>query len=479
MRVLAIDQGTTSTRGLVFSDSAPPRVAASIRHRQYYPQPGWVEHDPRDILANVKACLAAAGKVDAIGIANQGESCLAWDAVTLNPLSPIIVWQDRRTEDIIQRLKAEGAEPQVTALSGLPLDSYFSATKLAWLLDHNPQAQSAWRAGRLRLGTTDTFLLENLAGVHATDPTTASRTGLMNIATCSWDDALCAMFGVPIECLAPIRPSTGPFGDIDGTPILASLVDQQAALFGHGCRHAGDAKITFGTGGFALALAGDRPVADAGKLTSTVAWQTATETRYAVEGGVYDAGAAVEWAMRIGLLDDPLELRAFDEPPAISRGLAFVPALSGLACPQWDRGATGLWIGMTTATTRRDLQQSILEGVALQTCEVIAELQAHVGLGDALCVDGGLSASDYFLRFLASVAGKTIVRSASTELTAYGCALLAGLPRPASGVEGERFEPPRYDKSLEWIEHYRQACGLSASWNHGFQKVRAALIKSR
>jgi glycerol kinase len=467
MRVLAIDQGTTSTRGLVFSDSAPPRVAASIRHRQYYPQPGWVEHDPRDILANVKACIAAAGRVDAIGIANQGESCLAWDAVTLDPLSLIIVWQDRRTEDIIQRLKAEGAEPKVAALSGLPLDSYFSATKLAWLLDHSPDARTARRAGRLRLGTTDTFLLNHLTGANATDPTTASRTGLMNIASCSWDEALCDIFGVPIECLAPIRSTTGPFGDIDGTPVLASIVDQQAALFGHGCRHAGEAKITFGTGGFALALAGDRPAAGAGRLTSTVAWQTATETRYAVEGGVYDAGAAVEWATRIGLLDDPAELRTFDEPPAISRGLAFVPALSGLACPQWDRGASGLWIGMTTATTRRDLQQSILEGVALQTCEVIAELQARVGLGDVLCVDGGLSASDYFLRFLADVAGKTIVRSASTELTAYGCALLCGLPRPASGGEGDRFEPARHDGYSDWIEHYRRGCGFSASWNHG------------
>jgi len=272
---------------------------------------------------------------------------------------------------------------------------------------------------------------------------------------------------VPIECLAPIRPTTGPFGDIGGTPVRASVVDQQAALFGHGCRHAGDAKITFGTGGFALALAGDRPIADAGRLTSTVAWQTASQTRYAVEAGVYDAGAAVEWAMRIGLLDDPAELHAFDEPPAISRGLAFIPALSGLACPQWDRGASGLWIGMTTATTRRDMQQAILEGVALQTCEIIAELQTRLGLGDVLCADGGLSASDYFLRFLANVAGKTIVRSASTELTAYGCALLAGLEHAAPCEEGSRFEPAHQGECRDWIEAYRRACAFSAEWKKG------------
>jgi len=467
MRILAIDQGTTSTRGLVFSDDAAPRIVASIRHRQYYPQPGWVEHDPLEILASVRACMAAAGAVDAIGIANQGESCLAWDAITLQPLSPIIVWQDRRTDDVVGRLKSSGHAQQIAALSGLPLDSYFSATKLAWLLANQADARAAWHAGRLRLGTTDVFLLNHLAGTHATDPTTASRTGLMNIASCNWDEALCDIFGVPVECLAPIRPTTGPFGDIDGIPVRASVVDQQAALFGHGCRHAGEAKMTFGTGGFALALAGDCPVADAGRLTSTVAWQTGAETRYAVEGGVYDAGAAVEWAMRIGLLDDPAELHAFDEAPAISRGLVFIPALSGLACPQWNRGASGLWIGMTTATTRRDLQQSILEGVALQTCEVIAELQARVGLGDVLRVDGGLSASDYFLRFLAGASGKTIVRSANTELTAYGCALLCGLPRPASGGDGERFEPARHEGYSDWIEHYRRGCGFSASWNHG------------
>jgi glycerol kinase len=455
MRVLAIDQGTTSTRGLVFEGDAPPQLVASLRHRQIYPQPGWVEHDALEILGNIRSCIEGAGPVDAIGLANQGESCLAWDSITKQPLSPVIVWQDSRTDPQIARLKAEGAEARVRDLSGLPLESYFSASKLAWLLGQNEQARTALREGRLRLGTTDSFWLDCLAGIYATDPTTASRTGLMNLATLDWDETLCALFGVPIELLAPIRPSSGPFGAYGKIPVRASIVDQQAALFGHGCRAPGDAKITFGTGAFVLALAGDTtPPAAADGLISTVAWQAASlGAAYAIEGGVYDAGAAVEWAKRIGLLDDFAELQDFEEPPAIGQGLVFVPALSGLACPQWDRNATGRWLGMTHATTRRDLQKSLLEGIALQTREVVAVLDRRVGLGDTLRVDGGLSASRYFLQFLADITGKTVLRSENTEMTAYGCALLAG-HAPASLINAGTGFVGRGVR-LEWVERYR------------------------
>lgn len=437
MRILAIDQGTTSTRAVLFDGDAPPHLAAAMRHRQIYPHPGWVEHDPLELLANVEACIAAGGAVDAIGLANQGESCLAWDAETLEPLSPVIVWQDSRTADAIERIRAAGLENAIRARSGLPLDCYFSAAKLAWIVAHETRAQRALRDGRLRLGTTDSFLLERLTGVFATDPTTASRTALMNLASLSWDPMLCAAFGVPQETLAPIRPTTAGFGAYRGTPVTASVVDQQAALHGHRRHRSGDAKITFGTGAFALAVADvTPPVASGDGLIATVAWQTAGETRYALEGGVYDAGAAIEWAMRIGLLSDPGELRAFDAPPAIDRGLLFVPALSGLACPHWRRDARGLWSGMTTATSRSDMHQSLLEGIALQTAEVVAALDRRVGLGDTIAVDGGLSASDYFLQFLADATGRTIVRSGSMELTALGCAMLAG------HVAGDAVEQP-------------------------------------
>ena len=455
MRVLAIDQGTTSTRGLVFEGDAPPKLVASLRHRQIYPRAAWVEHDPLQILAHIKTCIDSAGSVDAIGLANQGESCLAWDSITKEPLSSIIVWQDSRTDQQIARLKAEGAEARVRELSGLPVESYFSASKLAWLLKHNDTAKAALRAGRLRLGTTDSFWLDCLTGVYATDPTTASRTGLMNLATLDWDDTLCALFGVPINVLAPIRPTGGAFGVCGKIPVLASIVDQQASLFGHGCRNPGEAKITFGTGAFALALAGDiAPVPAADGLISTVAWQAAPfRTAYAVEGGVYDAGSAVEWAKRIGLLDDFAELQDFEGPSAISRGLVFVPALSGLASPQWDRNATGAWLGMTHATTRRDLQRSILEGIALQTREVVAALDQRVGLGDTLRVDGGLSASGYFMQFLADATGKTVLRSENAELTAYGCALMAGHVAGAAPVAGTPFNG--LEMKMDWVELYK------------------------
>ncbi|MDQ0391936.1 FGGY family carbohydrate kinase [Labrys monachus] len=464
MRIAAVDQGTTSTRVLVFEDDAPPRVAHAVRHRQSYPQPGWVEHDPLELLTNIEACLAAAGPVDAIGIANQGESCLAWDAVSGEPLSPVIVWQDNRTNDAIERLAAAGAAEGVAARTGLPLDCYFSASKLAWIVENIAPARAALDAGRLRLGTTDSFFLDRLAGTFATDATTASRTALMDLATLAWDEGLCRLFGVPREALAPIRPTSAAFGAIGGTPVTASVVDQQAALRGHGCRAVGDAKITFGTGAFALAVTGpDIARQRTDGLISTVAWQTQAATTYALEGGVYDVGSVVEWALRIGILDAPSELAAFAAPPALSRGLAFVPALSGLACPQWDRNAAGLWIGMTTATTRQDLQQSLLEGIAMQTREVVRAMDKAIGLGDAISVDGGLTASPYFLQFLADVTGKTIVRRANAELTAYGCALLAGLPESGGPSSADiAYSPGRPVKGAD--ARYAEALARCGGW---------------
>ena len=463
MRIAAIDQGTTSTRVLLFEDERPPHLAHAVRHRQIYPQPGWVEHDPLELLANVETCIAAAGPVDAIGLANQGESCLAWDAVTGEPLSPVVVWQDNRTEAAITRLKATGVEADVRARAGLPLDCYFSASKLRWILDHCEPARQAQKAGRLRLGTTDSFFLDRLAGTVATDATTASRTSLMNLRTLQWDDALCALFGVPREALAPIRPTCGAFGTIAGVPVTASAVDQQAALYGHGCRHPGESKITFGTGAFALAIAGPAPSQPTGGgLLSTVAWSSATAVTYAVEGGVYDVGSAVEWAMRIGLVGAVAELDRFVAPPALTRGLVFVPALSGLACPQWDRSAAGLWVGMTTATSRADMQQSLLEGIALQTAEVMDAMDGVAGRQDRVSVDGGLTGSSYFLQFLADLTGKTVVRRANPELTASGCAMLAGWPGAAAGLTADGEIRPR--RTVENRGLYRQALERSRGW---------------
>ncbi len=425
MRIAAVDQGTTSTRALVLEPDGAARIRHSERHGQHYPADGWVEHDPRELVAHVETCLEAAGNVDAIGLDNQGESCLAWDVRTGEPLSPVVVWQDERTRGVTDRLKAEGVEALTLERAGLPLDPYFSATKLAWLHDRLPRSA---RGGRhLRLGTTDAFFLRRLTGVDATDVTTASRTSLMNLATAGWDDELCGVFGLPREALPPIRATVDDFGAWRGVPVRASVVDQQAALYGHGCRAPGDLKITFGTGAFVLAVTGEALVRDpSAGLLPTVAWQIGERRVHALDGGVYNAGSAVEWALRLGLVGDVAALDAFERPPAIDRDLVCVPALDGLGCPHWDRAAGALMIGMRQASDGRDLAQAVLEGVALLTADVVAAMDRHVPGDAAVSVDGGLVRSDYFRRFLASVLDRPVRVPAFDELTALGCAQLAG-----------------------------------------------------
>lgn len=468
MRIAAIDQGTSSTRALVASDDGDCTIAHAVRHRQMHPEAGRVEHDPLELLANVRACLAAAGQVDAIALDNQGESCLAWDGVTGEPLSPVIVWQDNRTSPATARLAAEGAEELTLARAGLPLDPYFSATKLAWILDHAPDARAARKAGRLRLGTTDAFFLDRLAGVFATDVTTASRTSLMNLETLAWDADLCGLFGVPAECLPEIRPTVGHFGEIGGTPVAAAAVDQQAALYGHGCRRPGDAKVTFGTGAFALAVTGGEIVRAAERgLLPTVAWSIGGETVYAVDGGVYDAGSAVDWAGRIGLVGDVSELDGFAAPAAIDRGLAFVPALSGLACPHWDRSAAALFVGMSAATGRADLCQALLEGIALRAAEVVLAMAERVPAGERLSIDGGLSRSRYFAQFLADCLGRVVVVPRFGELTAFGAAALAArgagavLSRPSD--EDAVFTPAPVDREAR-LARFADAVARARGW---------------
>lgn len=438
MRVLAIDQGTTSTRALVADAEGNAEIRLALRHHQHRPRDGWVEHDPLELLGNIERCLAAAGSVDAIGIANQGESCLAWDADTGAPLSPIVVWQDNRTASRIATLRERGGEALTRERAGLPLDAYFSASKLAWLLDNLPAVKKARDAGRLRLGTTDAFFLDRLTGVFATDVTTASRTSLMNLATRQWDARLCALFGVPLEALPKIRASADDFGTLGTTPVTASLVDQQASLYGHGCRQPGDAKITFGTGAFALGVTGERIVrSETGSVTTTVGWQVGDAPVFAMEGGVYDASAAVDWAQRLGLFSDYSTLAQFDATPAIARNLTFVPALSGLACPHWDRSAAALWIGMHGGTTREDLCQALLEGIALRSAEVIGAMDAQFTISERLSIDGGLARSPYFAQFLADVLQRKVVTRHFDELTAFGCAAMA-----ARGL-GLELEAPR------------------------------------
>lgn len=459
-RALAIDQGTTSTRALMVDDAGVHPVH-SVEHRQHYPQPGWVEHDPEEMLANIRACLAAAPDADCLGLDNQGESCLAWDAESGRAITPVIVWQDSRTAATCTRLAAEGHGPMVRARAGLPLDPYFSATKLGWIMANVPQAQALHARGRLRLGTTDAFFRDRLTGRFETDPTTASRTSLMDLRTLHWDADLCALFGVPMEALPAIRPTTGDLGRIGALPLTASVVDQQAALYGHGCRAPGDGKITFGTGAFALTLT--EGLAESATLLPTVAW-AAPDPVYALDGGVAAASSAVNWARGLGLFDDWARINDFPDA-AIARGLAFVPALAGLAAPHWDRAARGAWFGLTLDTTKTDMAQAVLEGIAFRMAEVIADMPLRPDT--ILSIDGGMSRNPWFCQFLADTLARPLRISEEPELTALGCAQLAarGAGRTLTFAPHSRRVTPR-PMPAEWRQTFRAAREATQSYGH-------------
>jgi glycerol kinase len=479
--VLALDQGTTSTKAHLLEVGGAFTPLSAHEHRQLLPRAGWVEHDPLELLDHLGRCIEQAAALPeppaAIGLANQGETVVAWDRGSGRPLANAIVWQDTRTLEAVERLRTDGAEELTRSRAGLPLDPYFSAGKLRWLLDHAEGSFDLLRQGRLGLGTSDSFFLDRLTGRYATDITTASRTSLMNLATGSWDDELCRLFGVPIEALPAIQPTLGSFGTtVRGgkgeVPITASVVDQQAALFGHGCHRPGRAKITFGTGAFALAVVGDRLPAATGGLLPTVAWQrTGERPTYAVDGGVYHAGSAVNWARGLGLFGDYAEIDDFAGPSALERGLVFVPALSGLGAPHWDRSAAGLWIGLGQATDRRDLVQAVLEGVALRAAEIIAAMAGVAALAPVVSIDGGLSRNAGFRRFLARALGRSVSLPATAELTGLGVAQmalvgagLAGLDDPALATPSRLLVAPEAPLDPAHIERFRAAVERSRGW---------------
>jgi len=472
MRVIAIDQGTTSTRALTVDASGELKVVHAVEHRQIYPQPGWVEHDPEELIRNIRACANAAGAAVAIGIDNQGESCLAWDANSKEALSPVIVWQDKRTSACIEELKDMGHESEILARAGLPLDPYFSAAKLAWMLENIPAVKEALSIGTLRMGTTDAFFLDRLTGRFVTDVTTASRTSLMNLASCQWDPVLCGIFGIPIEVLPKIVPCTGDFGvlktDYGSIPVTASIVDQQAALYGFGCRNKGDAKITFGTGAFALVITGEEIHRQTEQgLLPTVAWQLEGEQPvYALDGGVFTASAAINWAKNLGLFSDLGSIGSFSNPSAIDSGLAFVPALSGLGCPHWDSQARGLWLGLSLEHRPEQLVQAILEGIAFRAAQVIEAMNLCVPLCEVIPIDGGLSKNPYFTQFLSDVLERELHVATNPEITGFGIAKLAAkaVGRDITNdVQHDSFHPiiTRQDS----MDLFQQACRISQSWN--------------
>ena len=428
--VLAIDQGTTSTKAFLLSQNGAFRPVGAVAHRQILPGPGLVEHDANELIAAIETLIEAGlndtPDIAAIALANQGETVVAWDKVSGKPLHNAIVWQDQRTQPLLDQF-SDADRRLILDRAGLPTDAYFAAAKLGWMLRNVPDVVDTARQGRLLLGTSDAFFLHRLTGRVATDVTTASRTSLMNLTTLQWDADLCALFDVPMQLLPPIGPSTGAFGIVTrrgrAIPIIASLVDQQAALYGHGCRHPGEAKITFGTGSFALAVTGAAPLFHDG-LVPTIAWQLqGSAPVYALDAGDYTAAAAVDWCMAVGMGQSLQDFRFADAEPAIQHGLAFVPALAGLAAPYWRRDAMAAFIGLTQTTTAADMRKAVLEGVALRGADLV-DLICMTGVGP-ISVDGGLAKNSYFVQFLANVLGRPVRLPQTLELSGFGAALLA------------------------------------------------------
>jgi glycerol kinase len=447
--ILVVDQGTTSTRSIVFGPDAAPASTAQREFKQIYPHPGWIEHDPADLwgttLATMREVVGKAGlspgALASFGLANQRETTLVWSRKTGEPVYNAIVWQDRRTADHCARLNAEGGETLVNDRAGLLLDPYFSATKIAWILDNVAGARGRAERGELIFGTVDTYLLWRLTNgaVHATDPTNASRTMLFNIHTGTWDEELLRLFRVPAAMLPEVKDTAGDFGEIAAEhlgfplPILSIAGDQQAALIGQACFAPGMVKATYGTGGFVLLNTGSTPVRSTHRLLTTIAYQWAGERAYALEGSIFSAGASVQWLRDgLGIVASSAETGALAAEADPEQAVYLVPAFAGLGAPHWSSEARGTIAGLTRGSTRKELARAALESVGYQTRDLLRAMHADVGgafgagAQSVIRVDGGMTASDWTMQFLADMLGAPVDRPNVRETTALGVAFLAG-----------------------------------------------------
>ena len=470
--VLAIDQGTTSSRAILFDENHVPVATASQEFEQHFPQSGWVEHEPEDIwqttLSMCRQAIAkadvTAGDIAAIGITNQRETTVVWDRDTGKPIHRAIVWQDRRTADTCSALKDAGHQPKVTARTGLLLDPYFSGTKVAWILDHVDGARDAANAGKLAFGTIDSFLLWRLTGgkVHATDATNASRTLLYDIHEGRWSEEMCELFRVPTSMLPDVKDSADDYGEVDADLFGAEIAiagvagDQQAATVGQACFHPGMMKSTYGTGCFALLNTGHTAVASTHRLLTTIAYQLGGQPTYALEGSIFIAGAAVQW-LRDGLkiIGNAAEAGELAGEADATQDVYLVPAFVGLAAPYWDAEARGALFGITRNTGPAEFARAALESVGYQTRDLLEAMKGDwpgngTGADTVLRVDGGMTVSDWTMQFLADIFGVPVDRPQVLETTALGAAYLAGMHRDVyPGLDGfaetwaldQRFEP--------------------------------------
>ena len=496
--MLALDQGTTSSRAILFDSAGKVFGAEQQEYPQHYPQPAWVEHAPEDIWASqvgvVEKLLRTrnidASEIAAIGIANQRETTVLWERETGRPVANAIVWQDRRTAPLCEQLRADGCESLIREKTGLPLDPYFSGTKIRWLLDNVPSLRGRAERGEIAFGTVDSFLLWRLTGgkVHATDVSNASRTLLFNIHTCQWDDALLDLLQVPRALLPEVRPSSHLYGETDSAlfgasiPIAGVAGDQQAATFGQACHKPGMAKNTYGTGCFLLMNTGAVPQTSRHGLLTTVGWKLDADgtthrppMTYALEGSVFVAGAAVQWLrdeLQIIRHASEIEMLAASVPD--SGGVVFVPAFVGLGAPYWDAGARGALFGLTRGTGRAHIARATLEAVCHQTRDVLDAMRADSGLAiRELRVDGGMTTNDALLQMQADLLGTTVIRPAVTETTALGAAYLAGLAAGFWHDTAQIAAQWTADAAFEPRLSADQRESLRTGWRHAVARVRS------
>lgn len=445
--LLALDQGTTSTRAILFDARGQALAEAGRPLQQFYPQDGWVEHDAEEIYeasaAVLREAVEKAGRrmeeVTAIGVTNQRETVVVWDKATGKPIHKAIVWQDRRTAGVCDRLRARGVEGQVTEATGLLLDPYFSGTKIAWLLDHVAGARAAAKAGSLLAGTIDAWVIWKLTGgrVHATDATNASRTLLYDIRAGAWSEAMCDLFEVPSSLLPEVLDCTGDFGETESAvlgraiPIRGVAGDQQAALMGQGCIKPGEMKATYGTGCFMLINTGEAAPVSRARLLTTVAARVGGRTTYALEGAIFIAGAAIQWIEQLGVSGGPQAVEALAASAREDLGVVLVPAFTGLGAPWWDAGARGAIFGLTRDAGMAEISQAAFDACALQTRDLIEAMRADAPQAFAgnveLRIDGGMSRSGWFSQRLSDLTGIGVCRATYQETTALGAALFAGL----------------------------------------------------
>ena len=489
--VLALDQGTTSSRALLFDQEGTVRAVAQREFDQIFPQPGWVEHNPEQIASSQIAVAlealshAGAGPKDivAIGIANQRETTIVWNRETGEPVYKAIVWQDRRTADFCERLRSEGHGPLIQQRTGLLIDSYFSASKISWIFDNIRGTRGLAEAGKLAFGTVDSWLLWKLTAgqVHATDASNASRTMLFNIHTGAWDRELLDLFRVPASMMPAVKSSSEIYEEVrgvnglDGVPLAGIAGDQQAALFGQRCIRPGLTKNTYGTGCFMLQNTGRRAVPSSNRLVTTVAWKIGDVTEYALEGSVFVGGAVVQWLRDgLGLIRRSEEVEALAKSVSDNGGVYFVPAFVGLGAPHWDSYARGSMFGLTRGTTAGHIARAAVESIAYQVADLLDAMRLDSGdSGQELRVDGGAAANNSLMQFQADILGVPVVRPAVTETTALGAAYLAGLAvgfwnrglDASVARKDRRFEPqmpPSQARSLR--NRWNEAVARSKSW---------------